>query len=44
VDGLVRALAEKNRQDDTASKPASVSETRARFIDGLVRSVLRAGG
>lgn len=44
VDGLIRALAERNRQDDPASKPASVSDARARFIDGLVRSVLRAGG
>jgi phospholipid transport system substrate-binding protein len=44
VDGLIQALVEKNRRDDSAPRPASVSEARARFIDGLVRSVLRAGG
>lgn len=44
VDGLIAALAEKNRMDDSAAMPPGLAEERARFLDGMVRSVLRAGG
>jgi len=44
VDGLIRTLAEKNRQGDTGTKPGSAAGERARLVNALVRSALRQGG
>jgi phospholipid transport system substrate-binding protein len=43
VDGLIRALAEKNRANGEA-KPANSAADRTRLMNGLVRSALRQGG
>ena len=44
VDGLIRTLAEKNRQGDTGAKPGPAAGDRARLVNALVRSALRQGG
>ena len=44
VDGLIRALTEKNRQSGTESRPANTTADRSRLMNGLVRSALRQGG
>jgi phospholipid transport system substrate-binding protein len=44
VDGLIKSLSEKNRQDDSALTPAAPSEEKARLLDGVMRSALQAGG
>jgi phospholipid transport system substrate-binding protein len=44
VEGLIRALTEKNRQGSLEPKPANSAENRARLLNGLVRSALRHGG
>lgn len=44
VDGLIRALAEKNRQASTGARQGPTSGDRARLVNGLVRSALRHGG
>jgi phospholipid transport system substrate-binding protein len=43
VDGLIRALAEKNRQGGDF-RPANSTEDRTRLLNALVRSALRHGG
>jgi phospholipid transport system substrate-binding protein len=43
VDGLIKALAEKNRQGSAGAGPGYGAE-RARLVSGLVRSALRHGG
>ena len=44
VDGLIRALAEKNRTSGAEAKPANSTADRTRLLNGLVRSALRHGG
>ena len=43
VEGLIRALAEKNRLGGDF-RPANSAEDRSRLVNGLVRSALRHGG
>lgn len=44
VDGLIQALSEKNREGNSLARPAAPAEERARLLDGVMRSALRAGG